>query len=126
MTRKTHTMLFGLGLLGVSVLFTLLVIREILVRMIGYEAQGVDPIMLATFAIVGIPTAFCVWAFALPKMLERTFSGPRTQADVDRAKAILRPIGLLVEDRPSEGNVATNRGRHNDPARGSTVSKKVD
>ncbi|AZO27997.1 MULTISPECIES: hypothetical protein [unclassified Mesorhizobium] len=127
MTRKTHTMLFGLGLLGVTVLFTLLVVREILVRMVGYEANGVDPVMLAMFAIVGVPTAFCVWAFAIPKMLERTFSGPRTQADVDRAKAILRPIGLLVEDRPSEGNVVTNRGRHDGSARGgSTESKKVD
>jgi hypothetical protein len=129
-------MLFGLGLLGVAVLFTLLAAREILVRIVGYEANAVDPVMLAMFVIVGVPTFFCVWAFAIPKILEnvflnigspRTFSGPRTQADIDRAKANLRAVGLLVEDRPSEGNVVTNRGRHDGSARGgSTESKKVD
>ncbi|MER8971546.1 MULTISPECIES: hypothetical protein [unclassified Mesorhizobium] len=136
MTRKTHTMLFGLALVGVTVLFMQLVVRELLVRIVGYEANGVDPVMLAMFVIVSVPTFFCVWAFAIPKMLEnaflnigspRIFSGPRTQADVDRAKVNLRAVGLLVEDRPAEENVVTNRGRHDGSAHdGSTKSKKVD
>ncbi|PBC04407.1 hypothetical protein [Mesorhizobium sp. WSM3860] len=136
MTRKTHTMLFGLGLVGVTLLFALLMVREILVRVVGYEANGVDPIMLAMFVTVGVPTFFFVWAFAIPKILENTFlnagsprrfSGPRTQADVDRAKANLRSVGLLVEDRPSEENVVTNHGRHNGFVHGGpTKSKKVD
>jgi hypothetical protein len=136
MTRKTNTMLFGLGLLGVVVLFALLVTREILVRIIGYEATGADPVMLAVFVIVGVPTFACVWAFAIPKILEnaflnttypRPFSGPRTQAHVDRAKANLRSLGLLVEDRPSQADVVIDRGRLEGSAYdGSTKSKKVD
>ena len=136
MTRKTHAMLFGLGLVGVMVLFTLLVVREILVRIIGYEANGVDPVMLTVFVIIGLPTFACAWAFAIPKILENTllndtyprpFSGPRKRVDVDRAKANLRSVGLLVEDGPSEENVATNRGRRDGAAhRGSTKSKKVN
>ena len=136
MTRKTHTMLFGLGLLGVMALFTLLSVREILVRLVGYEANRIDPVMLAMFVIVGVPTFACVWAFAIPKILEnaflnttypRPFSGPRTQAHVDRAKANLRSLGLLVEDRHSEEDVVTSRDRLEGSARdGSTKSKKVD
>ncbi|RWO95462.1 MAG: hypothetical protein EOQ98_26060 [Mesorhizobium sp.] len=136
MTRKTHTMLFRLGLVGVAVLFTLLVVREILVRLIGYGANGVDPVMLAVFVLVGVPTFACVWAFAIPKILEkaflnatypRPFSAPRTQAHVDRAKANLRSLGLLVEDSSSEENVVTNRGRLEGAAHGgSTKSKKVN
>ncbi|MCT2577001.1 MAG: hypothetical protein E5X23_00505 [Mesorhizobium sp.] len=136
MTRKTHTMLFGLGLVGVTVLFILLSVREILVRIVGYEANGVDPVMLAMFVVVGLPTFFCVWAFAIPKIREnvflnigspRTFSGPRTQADVDRAKVNLRAIGLLIEDRTSKENAVTDRGRPEGNAHGgSTKSKKVD
>jgi formate hydrogenlyase subunit 3/multisubunit Na+/H+ antiporter MnhD subunit len=136
MTRKTHTILFGLGLLGVTVLFTLLVFREILVRLVGYEANGVDPVMLAMFVAVGVPTFACVVTFAAPKFFAdmflndtypRPFSGPRNQAEVDRATANLRALGLLLEDRPSEENVVTNRGEQDGSAHGGSIkSKKVD
>lgn len=136
MTRKTHTLLFGLALLGVTVLFALLVVREILVRMVGYEATGVDPVMLAVFAVVAMPTFGCVVVFILPKFFTnmylndtytRPFSGPRKQVDVDRARTNLQSLGLLLEDGPSEENVATKRGKHDGSAHGASIkSKKVD
>ena len=136
MTRKTHTLLFGLALLGVMVLFTLLVVREILVRMIGYEANGVDPVMWTLFATIAVPTFGCVVVFAAPKFFAdmylndtypRPFSWPRKRTDVDRAKANLRSAGLLLEDGPSEENVATKRGKHDGYAHGASIkSKKVD
>jgi hypothetical protein len=136
MTRKTHTTLFRLALVGVTVLLALLVVREILVR-IGYEANAVDPVMGAMFAVIGVLTFGCVVAFMLPKFFAAMFLndtyprprifGPRKQADIDRAKENLRSVGLLLEDDPDEKNVVTNRGKHDVfPHGGSTKSKKVD
>ncbi|MCF6100700.1 hypothetical protein [Mesorhizobium muleiense] len=136
MTRKTHTLLFGLALVGGTVLFALLVVREILVR-IGYEANTVDPVMGAMFAVIGVPTFGCVVASMLPKFFadmflndtypRPRFFGPRKQVDVDRAREKLRSVGLLIEDGPDEKNVVTNRGKHDASPHGESIKpKKVD
>jgi hypothetical protein len=119
MKRRTHTILFGLALLSVIVLFTILVAREILVR-VGYDANTLDPLLETIFLVIAFPTFICVIVSAAPQFLADVFLNdthptpkflPKRQpADIARAKENIRALGLLIEDA-EEGEAAPNPSR---------------